>query len=126
MTSHGPEELERAGKRVRANTRASLMSDTKWRKLLEALDEAPIELSQCVVKFVGRPDEHVIRRSIGLHPPRPWVDTFAFGPISLRSIEWMLFPRTAAYQLGDRTIPKRAVEQDVDAAAQGPLEAVKG
>jgi len=43
------------------------------------------------------------------------VDTIAFGPIPLRSIEWMLFPHIAEYDRGSPTFPKRRVSQDIDA-----------
>jgi hypothetical protein len=94
------------------------MSDTKWRKLLAALDESGLELTYCIVKFVGVPDEHLIGRPRGLHPPRPWVDTFQFGPVPLRSIEWLMFPRVAEVHNADRTTPARRIKQDVDAAAR--------
>jgi hypothetical protein len=112
------EKLRREGEIVRANSRASLMSDTKWRKLLAALDRPELELRQCVVKFVGVSGEKVLSRPTGLHPPRPWIDTIEFGPIPLRSIEWLLFPRTAERRNADRTIPSRRVGQDVEAAAR--------
>jgi len=115
MTIHGREELDREGRDIAANTRASLMSDTKWRKLLIALDQDDLELSQCVVKFIDIADEKVMARPTGLYPPRPWVDTIEFGPIPLRSIEWMLFPRVAEYRQGPH-FPKRRVHQDVDDA----------
>jgi len=116
--AHDREELRREDKVVRANTRASLMSDAKWRKLLTALDRPELELRQCIVKFVGISEEQPISRPTGLYPPHPWVDTFQFGPIPLRSIEWLLFPRVAELKDGDRTIPSRHIAQDVGAAAR--------
>jgi len=115
MSTHGREELDREGRVVAANTRASLMSDTKWRKLLAALDQADLEVRQCIIKFVGGATETVTSVPVGLHVPRPWVDTIAFGPIPLRSIEWMLFPHIAEYDRGSPTFPKRRVSQDIDA-----------
>jgi hypothetical protein len=115
--THGPQELERERRAIHAHTRASLMSDTKWRRLLAALDDPDLDLRQCVIKFVGDPVERTIGKSFGLHPPRPWVDSFAFGPIPLRSIEWLLFPRVALYDRGDPSFPKRRVNQTVERAA---------
>jgi hypothetical protein len=77
-----------------------------------------LELRRCIIKFVGNPQAKVLSRPTGLYPPRPWVDTFDFGPIPLRSIEWLLFPRIAEVRDVDRTIPARRVQQDVDAAAR--------
>ena len=117
MSTHDREELEREGRMVRDHTRASLMSDTKWRKLLGALDRPGMTLDWCVVKFVGRCDERMIRRPTGLYPPRPWIDAFGFGPIPLRSIEWLLLPRQAKLPDFDRTSPAKYVTQDVELAA---------
>jgi hypothetical protein len=117
MAVHGREELQRVGRVIRTRARASLMSDTKWRKLLSALDRPELRLRQCVVKFVDAPGEKVIHLPIGLHAPRPWIDTFEFGPIPLRAIEWMLFPRTVEYERGNGHVPKGHFEQDVETAA---------
>jgi hypothetical protein len=118
MATHDRKELDREDRLIQVHTRASLMSDTKWRKLLSALDRSELELRHCIVKFVGVQEEKVLSRPAGLYPPRPWVDTFQFGPIPLRSIEWLLFPRVAEVRGADRTIPARRVEQDVDGAAR--------
>ena len=117
MAVHGQEELEREGRAIRAHTRASLMSDTKWRRLLAALDDPALDLRQCVIKFVGDTVERTISKSFGLHLPCAWVDSFAFGPIPLRSIEWLLFPRVALHDRGDPSFPKQRIAQDVDLAA---------
>jgi len=118
MSIHDRLELEREGRLIRKNTRASLMSDTKWRKLLAPLDRPDLGLERCIVKFVDISDETMMYRPKGLHPPRPWVDTDPFGPIPLRSIEWLLFPRLAEVGSGDRTIPAKSMAQDVDNAAR--------
>jgi hypothetical protein len=118
MPSHGREELEQEGRLIRKHTRASLMSDTNWRKLLSAFDTPELQLQQCIVKFVGIADGKVMRRPVGLFPPRPWIDTAEFGPIPLRSTQWMLFPRIAEHERGNRSVPSGQVEQDVDAAAR--------
>jgi hypothetical protein len=92
------------------------MSDTKWRKLFAALDAHPeLGLRQCVYKFVGNAEERTGSSVVGLDPPHPWVDASSFGPIPLRSIEWLLFPRVAEYR-ADRTTPARHEPQDVDGA----------
>ena len=111
------DEIEYDARRVREKTRASLMSDTKWRKLLALLDGSGLELGQCVIKFVDVDAEKVMRRPKHLYPPRPWIDTAEFGPVSLRSIEWMLFPRVAEFRDRGRTIPATYIAQDVDEAA---------
>lgn len=95
--------------------RASLMSDTKWRKLLSELNKPERQMKYCIVKFIDVSEEKRVYFPIGLYPPRPWVDTFGFGPIPLRSIEWMLVPRKAKYKRGNPGVPDGEIEQDVEA-----------
>ena len=109
MATHGPEELRRDGRLARRQTRASLMSDTKWRKLFAALDAPGLGLDRCIWKFVGRDDAVPGSMSSGLYLPRPWIDTIEFGPFSFRSIEWLWIPRLTKWG-------RKA--QDVDRAAQ--------
>ncbi len=118
MSVHGRRELERENRLIRRATRASLMSDTKWRKLFSALEASDLNLTQYIVKFVGVTDEKVMHRHVGLYPPKPWIDSSPFGPVPLRSIEWLLLPRWLDVSDHDRTIPVRRVEQDVDEAAR--------
>ena len=116
MAVHDRAELDQDWCRVRRATRASLMSDTKWRKVFASLaDHTELGLRQCVYKFVESAEERIGSPDVWLWPPRPWVDTSSFGPISLRSIEWLLFPRVAEYRT-DRTRPPRCEPQDVDGA----------
>ncbi|MGE0652758.1 MAG: DUF6678 family protein [Alphaproteobacteria bacterium] len=109
------ERLERSI--IRRDFDASFMSDTKWRKLFAALDRPDLELTQCIVKFVDVEREHRIAapRSIALHPPRPYVDTPEFGPVTLRSIEWLEFPALAEWPQRDH-VPARIVPQDIERA----------
>ena len=116
MSVHDRNELRRVNRRVRANTRASLMSDSKWRKMLVALDRPGLELRQCVVKFVGGAEPRIMRLPKGLHPPRPWIDTVEFGPIPLRAIEWMWFPAAIELPPTHGALSARRIEQDVEAA----------
>jgi len=116
MTIHDREELDREGRIVRGATAGSLMSDTKWRKVFSTIEMHPeLELRQRIFKFVGYNQERTEDAWISLSLPHPWIDTFAFGPIPLRSIEWMLFPRVAEYRM-DSTIPPRRINQDVKEA----------
>ena len=116
MAVHDRAELSWEDRRVRRTTSASLMSDTKWRKVFAAIQAHPeLELRQCIYKFVDYAEERVASPGAGLYPPRPWIDTISFGPIPLRAIEWILFPRMAEYRL-DRTTPPRRVPQNTDDA----------
>ena len=119
MAVHDRAELDREGRVIRRETRASLMSDTKWREVLAALEANPeLSVQQCIVKFVGRPEEHSVGWNPGLYPPRPWIDMNPIGPVPLRSIEWMLFPRVAEHRHPDRTIPVRRQPQDIEGVAR--------
>jgi hypothetical protein len=86
---------QRERKAIKRSYVASFMSDTKWRKLFLALDRPELNLSQCVVKFVGVPDAKTmdVPKRHALWPPHGYVDTLQFGPVTLRSIEWIEFPR---------------------------------
>jgi hypothetical protein len=119
MTKHDRRGLARENRLIAENTRAGFMSDTKWKKLFYAIDSSGLDIIQCIVKFVGADEEKTIQRPSrnALHPPNPWIDTPEFGPIPLRSIEWILFPRVATVASIDRTIPGKQYVQDVDAVA---------
>lgn len=116
MTLHTREELERLGRLARSEFPHALMSDSKWRKLFAAVDRAGLAPERILVKFIDVGDIKSMRfpRESALHPPRPYVDTPEFGPIELRSIEWLLIPRQA-YFPGDDSLPAPVVEQDIDA-----------
>jgi hypothetical protein len=92
------------------------MSDTKWRKLFSAMDDAGVELDQVIVKFIDVPELKVMDfpSTSSLHPPMPWVDS-QFGPIELRAIEWLDIPAVArSPRLSN--VPAREIAQDIAAA----------
>ncbi|WP_166146210.1 DUF6678 family protein [Methylosinus sp. RM1] len=115
MAIHGREELQRVGRTVQARAHASLMSDTKWRKVLSELNKPEWKLEYGIVKFIDVDEEKRVYFPIGLYPPHPWVDTFCLGPIPLRSIEWMLVPRIAKYKRGNPGVPDGEIGLDVEA-----------
>ncbi len=122
MAVHDRAELYQVDRCVRRTTSGSLTSDTKWRKVFSAIQAHPeLELRQCIFKFIESPEERIENPGAGLYVPRPWVDTSSFGPIPLRSIEWLLFPRLAEYRI-ERTIPACLVRQDV----QGAMDILSG
>ncbi len=97
MTIHKREELDRIGRLARREFSQALMSDTKWRKLFEAVGEAGLSSEQILVKFIesDEPKRMCFPDLAALHPPRPYVDTIEFGPIELRAIEWLPIPSFA-------------------------------
>lgn len=110
-------ELDRIGRFVRENFSTALMSDTKWRKLFTALDEAGIGLEQATVKFVETDNIHTVQmpKISALHPPIPFIDTIEFGPVELRAIEWFEISEVAVWPRPNN-VPPRQVAQDIEAA----------
>lgn len=87
MTVHDPRA---DGRRARRLFSTGLMSDTKWRKLFEAIAETcDPPLDHVVVKFIGVDEPKRMRFPFGLYPPRPYIDTLEYGPTELRAIEWL-------------------------------------
>ncbi len=113
----------------------ALMSDTKWWKLFDAVSESDWQPSLVNVSFVdclrdlSEPTLMSWPNSDRFWGPPPWVDTPEFGPIELRSIEWLLIPPvvvTGPY-LMDREragLPQNfvAIQQALSRVGQFPLE----
>ncbi len=94
-----------------------LMSDTKWRVLFEALEEAGIYFNQAFVKFVESEEVRTIRpSSFDLSVPYAYMDTIEFGPIELRSIEWLELPDVAVLPRGNN-FPALEIKQRTEEAA---------
>lgn len=111
---------DREQRRIARHTRAALMSNTKWRKLIRALDRPDLRLGHCVIKFVGEPVPCPAFKpgEPTLYPGGGWIDA-SLGPIRLRTIEWLMFPRRYEYRpLNDRTLPAKLVDQDLDQAVR--------
>jgi hypothetical protein len=102
--------------------KASLMSDSKWRKLISALDRPDLILEQAIVKFVDGSEEHIIQmpKRAFLHSPHAYFDSSEFGPILFRTIEWLELPNSATYANrapdGIGRVPSSNVAQSVDQA----------
>lgn len=80
-----------AGRLARATFSRAFMSDTKWRKLIAAVCAARKDVSCMTVQFLDAADVRQMRFPPGLSCPWPYIDTIEFGPVELRSIEWMEF-----------------------------------
>jgi len=72
------------------------MSDAKWHKLFVAVNESGWQPSLVTIKFVDsdEPEPRLMRwpGPNSFWGPPQWVDTPEFGPIELRSIEWLMIP----------------------------------
>lgn len=96
--------------------RASLMSDTKWRKLFRALE--PLQVHVCRIKWIDSEEVVQLQMPSGadLSPPRPYVDS-SRGPFALRLVEWLEFPREVVqWPPAYPGAPLTGVRQQVDEA----------
>jgi hypothetical protein len=92
------------------------MSDTKWRKVFRAWSSVSAEEIQILVKFLDVPEVRVmlLPRKGALSCPTPYLDTYEYGPVELRSIEWLEIPAVASWPRPNN-VPARHVVQDLDA-----------
>ena len=116
MALHTRRDLEKLADLAGRSSSSALMSDTKWRKLIEALSDPSLHIAKVFLGFIDT--SHTLEtghpRFWGLHPPKPWVE-FNGMPIELRSIEWLRVPKTAR-ELRSNGDPPREIEQDVEVA----------
>lgn len=98
MSVHTRQDLERVSRFSRRRFSHALMSDTKWQKLFAAVNDSDWHPSLVTVKFVDtdEPEPRPMRwpGPNNFWGPPQWVDTAEFGPIELRSIEWLVIPAT--------------------------------
>jgi hypothetical protein len=132
MSVHTRQDLKRLSRFTRQRFSHALMSDTKWRKLFTAVNDSAWQASLVVVKFVGSDNaEPKYMRWPGPNsfwPPSEWIDTVEFGPIELRSIEWLMIPAAVvARRLAELAKPGAlqdlaAIESALKRVGQFPLE----
>jgi hypothetical protein len=92
-------ERQRIEAAIRDTCSASLMSDTKWRKLVAVVETVP-SIQHYFVKFLRSPVEREGSGFLSVHAPHEFIDTFSFGPIFLREIEWLEFPHLVPRRVG--------------------------
>jgi hypothetical protein len=120
-------ERERIGNAIRDTCSASLMSDTKWRKLVRALNTVP-SVDHYFLKTIRATAEEVGFGFLGLWAPHAYIDTFSFGPLYLREIEWMEFPSFVPIRENGPTPPSGhyqdldGLRRALDAIGKFPLE----
>lgn len=116
MSVHTRHDLERIGRLARARFSHALMSDTKWRKLFVAVDDAGLRPQRVAIKFIEVDKVYLIGwpGNETMYAPRPWIDTSEFGPIELRSVEWLLIPSVFHEARGSPNVPPRAVRQEIE------------
>jgi hypothetical protein len=79
------------GRLARTLFASALMSDSKWRKLFTAVRDKCDFLDRMIVKFIDVDEPKQMRFPPDLQCPRAYMDTIEFGPVALRSIEWVEF-----------------------------------
>ena len=118
MSVHTRQDLERLSRFTRKGFSHALMSDTKWRKLFVAVNDSSWQPSLVTVKFVDSDAvDPVYIRWPSLNcfwGPPEWIDTPEFGPIELRSIEWVVIP-TAVVTHGVAGLAEPGAPQDFTA-----------
>lgn len=102
-----------AKKEVTQSYSASLMSNTKWRTLFEALEASDVDIKGITVKFVGDGKEWSPVFP-GLYPPHAYVDLWPLNVYPLVEIEWIEFRRIVVKKRSNN-VPPALVPQDVDA-----------
>lgn len=86
-------EKERIRRLVKRTGPSSFLSDTKWRKALEALQQPDLGIEEGWIKFLGIEGEKPINiQSIYLDYPHAFVGSIEFGVFDLLSIEWLRVP----------------------------------
>lgn len=73
---------------------SSLMSDTKWRKLVAAISAPEINVSRCYFKFLETPAAKLMSTQHEDSIITPTYIDSEFGPFRFRAIEWLEFPRS--------------------------------
>lgn len=108
---------------MRREFSASLMSNTKWRKLFVAIERLNLALPVCEMKWIDSDgiDTLYTPTSASLYPPRPFVDS-RFGPFALCLIEWLEFPRLATYAGVTYVQDVERAEQALNGVACFPME----
>jgi hypothetical protein len=112
-----PMERDRIEATIRETCSASLMSDTKWRKMFAAVAAIPSIKTYYLKSLRGAAEVRGFG-AFGLQAPHEFVDTPSFGPIYLREIEWIEFPRVEQSAHQDIDGLQRALE----AAGEFPIE----
>ncbi len=132
MSTHTRQDLERLSRFTRQRYSQAHMSDTKWRKFFAAVNGSDWFPSLVRVKFVDTDDtEPQLMRlptENNFWGPPQWVDTAEFGPVELRSIEWLTIPTTVVARSGTKDassgMPQdfAAIQSALSQVGQFPLE----
>lgn len=115
MSIQTRDDLERLTHLAKREFSSALMSDTKWRKLFLALSTVRAPEGQMLVRFLEVDEVRVMRipSESALWCPLPYIDTFEYGPVELRAIEWLEIPAIACWSTQNNGA-MRQVAQDLN------------
>jgi hypothetical protein len=113
------DELRRDRRAARRSYSASLMSNSKWRAVFAALESDTLGLRQIAVKFTDDAEAKAMDLP-WLYAPHAFVDSLAFGPFPLVSIEWIEVPNVAIFPRRNDISAEQHV-QDTNAARSALL-----
>ena len=88
MTEH---DKTKAARLARKTFSTALMSDTKWRQLIEALQTSDVPRRNAEVKLIDVIETKIVSFPPSLGCPDGYMDTIEFGPVELCAIEWVKF-----------------------------------
>lgn len=116
MTIHTKGKLRNLSRLAKREFSVALMSDAKWRKVFKAWAGVSATDKQMIVKFLDFPEPRVMRLpgEAALSCPKPYIDSFEYGPWQLRAVEWLEIPAVASWPRQDG-VPPRQVAQDIGA-----------
>jgi hypothetical protein len=116
-------ELRRDRRAALRTYSTSLMSNTKWQFVLEALDDESLGIKQLIVQFVDveAPKAMAVPHFYSWDPsPSAFADSFQFGPFPLVSIEWIEIPAVAIFPR-QNNVPAEHYAQDIAAVRSALL-----
>ena len=130
MEPQAHEELSKLSDYARQNFSHAYMSDTKWRKFFAVIRESGVELVRASVKFIDVDEPKQILFNDHWPDVRTdaCLDTFDFGVMAFREIEWLEFPDVALIQRREFGSPEKVhqdlkpIQEALEAAGQFPLE----
>lgn len=114
MSLNLSDDLRRDRRTALRSYSASLMSNAKWRAVFSALKDDSLGLRQIVAKFIDVAEAKPMGLP-SLYAHHAFVDSGAFGPFPLVSIEWIEVPAVAVFPRGNN-LPAEQYAQDTVAA----------
>ena len=100
------------------------MSNTKWHTVFEILECVSLNVRQVIVKFSENPNPIAMHLPWLPAEPHAYIDSMAFGPFPLISIEWLEVPAVALFPRANH-LPAQKIVQDIAAVESALLSSGK-